>query len=123
MIYGIIMKKYTLSKKKKLCTKKFQKVYRNGKSYANRHLVLYVFQNRTESNLVGFAAGRKLGSAVIRNRVKRMLREVYRLNQDKISQDVDLILVGRKAIVKANYKLVETVFLDLVVKANLIKKN
>ena len=113
------MKKYTLSKKRKLCPKKFQKVYKNGKSYANKYLVLYVFKN--EKNLVGFAAGKKLGSAVVRNKVKRRLREIYRLNQTKISRDVSLILVGRKYVIKANYKLVEDAFLDLAYKAGLVK--
>ncbi|MDL2280507.1 ribonuclease P protein component [Selenomonadales bacterium OttesenSCG-928-I06] len=113
------MKKYTLSKKRKLSSKKFQKVYKNGKSYANKYLVLYVF--KSEKNLVGFAAGKKLGSAVVRNKVKRRLREIYRLNQTNISRNYSLILVGRKYVIKANYKLVEDAFLDLVYKAGLVK--
>ena len=57
----------------------FQRVYRSGRSYANRYFVLYVFPAETVRGRVGFAAGKKLGCAVTRNRVKRLLRAASRL--------------------------------------------
>ena len=69
--------------------KDFQAVYSRGKSYANRFLVLYVFQSKEFQGKVGFAAGRKLGNAVKRNRIKRLLRESYRLHQDTEEKFLD----------------------------------
>lgn len=98
----------------------FQAVYRSGKSYANRMMVLYVLPNSDNHRRVGFAAGKRLGNAVIRNRVKRLLRETYRLNQDKLKTDVDLILVGRQAMVKSQYRTVARAFWDLCNKARIL---
>lgn len=103
--------------------KEFQHVYQHGRSYANRMMVLYVFpQSKMQSRKVGFAAGKKLGNAVVRNRVKRLLREAYRLNQYQISADhVNLLLVGRKPMTEVKYEVVGKAFINLCIKAKLIK--
>ena len=72
--------KYSLQKK--LIVKEnsdFQKIYRCGRSLANKNMVMYYCKAFHPSHKVAFAAGKKLGNAVTRNRVKRLLREVYRL--------------------------------------------
>ncbi|VBB07480.1 bacterial ribonuclease p protein component signature [Lucifera butyrica] len=99
--------------------KNFQNVYKTGKSYANRLAVLYVVSNGTENRRIGFAAGKKLGSAVIRNRVKRLLREAYRLNQFQVTPGVDMVLVGRQVMVKADYEAVSKAFIDLCTRAKI----
>ena len=88
----------------------FQKIHRFGKSYANRYL-----------DRVGFAAGKKLGNAVMRNRVKRLMRECYRLNQFKIKEGYTLLLVGRKAATTEKYDVIEKAFLNLGRKAKVLK--
>ena len=100
--------------------KDFQAVYSRGKSYANRFLVLYVFRSNGFQGKVGFAAGKKLGNAVKRNRVKRLLRESYRMNQGAIKEGVSLLFVGRKAAVDAGCQDLEKAFLALGRKAGIM---
>ena len=60
----------------------FQKVYRQGKSYANRYLVMYVLENHTEGNRLGISVSKKVGNSVIRHHLTRLIRESYRLHED-----------------------------------------
>ena len=62
---------------------------------------------------VGFAAGKKLGCAAVRNRVKRLLRECYRLHQDDLRDGIAVLLVGRKAMADAKYGEIERAYLTL----------
>jgi len=81
----------------------FDRVYRSGRSVANRYLVLYYFQRpeagpgapSAGSPRVGFSVSKRLGSAVERNRLKRALREAYRLNEGRTKGDVDLVFIAR----------------------------
>lgn len=101
--------------------REFQTVYRSGRSLANRYLVLYVFPTKELSGKVGFAAGKKLGNAVVRNRVKRLLRESYRLHQELVKPGLALLLVGRKAAVQEKCGNMEKAFLQLARKAGILK--
>ncbi|MEN6414013.1 MAG: ribonuclease P protein component [Veillonellales bacterium] len=116
--------KYKLLKQNVLRNNKhFQAVYRTGKSYANRMMVVYVLPQAGSGRRIGFTAGKRLGKAVVRNRVKRLMREVYRLNQARLTNEgVDLVLVGRQAMVKADLPAVTRAFLDLCGKARILLK-
>ncbi|MBR3458723.1 MAG: ribonuclease P protein component, partial [Selenomonadaceae bacterium] len=109
-----------LPKRKILRQKKdFQTVYRYGRSYANCYLVLYVLESEDLGGKVGFAAGKKLGNAVVRNRVKRLLRESYRLSQDKVRPSIALLLVGRRALVDEKCAVAQEALLGIGKKAGI----
>lgn len=115
-----MVKRFTLPKRGRLCqNKSFQAVYRAGKSYANKYLVLYVLPNRTAKRQIGFAAGKRLGCAVVRNRLKRLLRESYRLHQSNLINGVDLVLVARQPLLEAGLVQVNKAFLELCAKAKI----
>ena len=64
----------------------FQNIYRNGKSYANRLLVMYVMRNGEESNQLGISVSKKVGNSVVRHRMARLIRESYRLQEDMFNR-------------------------------------
>ena len=89
-------KRYTLPRAKMIKRRSdFQLVYQRGVSVAGRRMILYVLRDPRVAGRVGFAAGKKLGCAAVRSRVKRLLREAYRLMQHELRRDVGILLIGR----------------------------
>lgn len=97
--YRTFMKKTTTLKK----NYEFRRVYNKGKSGVSPFLVVYVRPNRGERNRLGVTVSTKLGKAVVRNRVRRRLREIYRLAQPEMKQGYDVVLVARTRSVTADY--------------------
>jgi len=89
---------------------------------AAQHLVLYFLKRPRSGRRVAFCVSKKLGSAVVRNRVRRRFREVYRLNQEKLATRWDLILLARPAALGATFQVLEKTFLSLAERANLIRE-
>lgn len=114
-------KKFSFSKDNVLRkNRQFQTVYKTGKSYANKYLVLYVMAKQDGLRRVGFAVGKRLGGAVVRNRIKRLLRESFRLNQHCLKQGVDLIIIGRQPIVGKDFDIVNRAVFELFGKAKIL---
>jgi len=85
----------------------FRRLYRRGDSSGNRYLVMYCRKNKLGLNRIGLTVSVKLGGAVQRNRVKRLMREAYRLHEDEFASGVDLVLVARNRAVGASYHEIE----------------
>ncbi len=100
--------------------KDFNAVHNRGRAFTNHALILLIVNDERYNGKVGFAAGKKLGGAVVRNRVKRLMREAYRLNKNFLRRNCGMILVGRKFLVTAKFKDAEKAFLDLCRKAKLL---
>ena len=98
----------------------FQRLYRTG-GQANGYLVLYARKNRTDTNRVGITVSKKLGHAVVRNRVRRRLREVYRLNEDKFQAGWDIVVVARTRAVYAEFDQLVDAYMTAAQKAGILK--
>ncbi len=81
----------------------FQKVYKNGKSYANRNLVMYVIKNSEKMSRIGISVSKKVGNSVVRHRITRLIRECYRLNESRIKNHYDIVVVVRVQASNADY--------------------
>lgn len=91
----------------------FQNVYRNGKSYANRFLVVYILENHTEKNRLGISVSKKVGNSVIRHHLTRLIRESYRLHEDMFDSGLDIVVIARNTAKDISYHEVESALLHL----------
>ena len=97
----------------------FRRLYSTS-GHANGYLVLYAKPNRTATNRVGITASKKLGHAVVRNRVRRRLREVYRLNEDRFAPGWDIVVVARSRCIDADFRKLTQAYLSLAQKAGIL---
>ena len=98
----------------------FRRLYSTA-GQANGYLVLYARLNRSQSNRVGITVSKKLGKAVVRNRVRRRLREVYRLHEDRFAPGWDIVVVARSRCISADFKRLTDAYLSLAEKAGILK--
>ena len=99
----------------------FRRLYSKGKSYANPYLVVYCRKSPAPVGRVGYTVSVKLGHAVVRNRVRRRLREIYRLNRPLLKSGRDIIIVARTRCVGARYEKLNSAFLDACEKLELLR--
>ena len=99
----------------------FRRLYATS-GHANGYLVLYARRNRTATNRVGVTVGKKLGHAVVRNRVRRRLREVYRLNEDRFLPGWDIVVVARSRCIQADFGKLTNAYLSLAEKAVILRQ-
>ena len=100
----------------------FRRLYRTS-GYADGLLVLYARRNRTDVSRVGITVSKKLGKAHIRNRTRRRIREVYRLNESLFLSGWDIVVVARSKAVDAPFDKLTKSFLNLAKKAGILAEN
>lgn len=91
----------------------FQNVYRNGRSFANRLLVMYVLENHTDQNRIGISVSKKVGNSVIRHHITRLIRESYRLHEDMFNSGLDIVVIARVSAKNSTYWDIESALLHL----------
>ena len=113
-----VQKQYRLAKRKD-----FGKVYKLGRSAANRQFVVYSLANpQTETMRVGVSVSKKLGGAVVRNRLRRRVKEIVRLNAHRIVPGYDLVVIVRKPVLDQSYAEMENSLKHVFKRAGLWNK-
>ena len=98
----------------------FRRIYRKGKSLVSPQMVLYWQKNRQGQSRLGITVSTKLGHAVVRNRVRRRFRELYRLHKPEMQPGFDVILVARGRAVRSTYQQLDETYLRLLRQAGLV---
>lgn len=99
----------------------FRRLYRSD-GQANSCLVLYARKNRTDTNRVGITVSKKLGKAVVRNRIRRRIREAYRLNEQKFLPGWDIVIVARSRAVEVSFRKLTESLLALADRAGILEE-
>ena len=101
----------------------FRRAYNKGRTAADSRLALYVRRTGQKGNRLGFTVSTKVGCAVVRNRVRRRLREIYRLHEGGLAAGCDVVVVARTRCASSDYHQLEKSFLRLADKLGLLKKD
>ncbi|RCW41465.1 MULTISPECIES: ribonuclease P protein component [unclassified Halanaerobium] len=102
--------------------REFKRVYKNGKSYATRNLVIYCLPTKLDKNRYGFSVSKRVGKAVIRNKIKRRLKEIVREFEKQYNfKAYDIIFIARNPIVDLDFYQLKRDVRRLYRKSGLIK--
>lgn len=102
--------KYSESLKK---NRDFQKVYSHKISYANKYLVMYIMKNGKDRNRLGISVSKKVGNSVVRHRLTRLIRESYRLQEERFLPGYDMIVIARVSSKGKTYQEIESALIHL----------
>ena len=116
--YCEVNMKFSESLKK---NRQFQFVYKNGKSYANKYLVMYIKENGLGKNRIGISVSKKVGNSVVRHRITRLIRESYRLHENVFNSGLDMVIVARVNANSIGYTEIERALLHLAKLHEVIK--
>ncbi len=93
----------------------FSNVYKNGKSFVNKYLVVYILENNTSYNRLGISVSKKVGNSVVRHRIKRLIKESYRLQENMFISGIDIVVIARgSASSVSSFKEMDSAFLHLM---------
>ena len=111
--------KYSESLKK---NRDFQLVYKQGTSFANRFLVMYVKKNQLGRNRIGISVSKKVGNSVVRHHLARLIRESYRLHEEEFQCGMDVVVIARVNAKNCTYFEIEGALLHLGKLHHILKK-
>ena len=100
----------------------FRRLYAKGKNAASPFIAVYYRRRKGEKNRLGFTVGKKIGIAVVRNRTRRRLREIYRLHEGELGRGYDIVIVARTRAATATYRQLDDSFVKLMDKLGLFNK-
>ncbi len=103
----------------------FQRVFKKGSWFGGDFLSIYVAENHKNSNYIGIAVSKKISkSSVKRNRIRRIIREVYRIHEKEFLIGLDLVMVfkSNRSFEDASFQAIEKDMMKIFTKADLIKK-
>ena len=101
----------------------FREVYKNGRSLANKYLVIYVLENNLEINRLGISVSKKVGNSVVRHHLARLIRESYRLHEEMFNSGLDIVVIARATAKSILYTDMESALLHLFRLHKIIKKS
>ncbi|HCX03341.1 MAG TPA: ribonuclease P protein component [Clostridiales bacterium] len=99
--------------------KDFKKVYKYGKSYADKNLVIFILKNRKNQKRFGITTAKKINKAVVRNKIRRRLKEIVRKNIDNMIDGYDIVVMCRVKGMESSYNDLEKSFIKLTKKTKL----
>ena len=102
--------------------REFRRIYRKGRSAVCPCMVVYCQRNRSGASRLGITVSTKLGKAVVRNKVRRRLREIYRLNRDRMVAGYDVIVVARVRAARTTYQKLEESYLRALGQLELLEE-
>jgi ribonuclease P protein component len=100
----------------------FKYVYNNGKVYTNNLLVMYIAKNKSDYNKVGFSVSKKVGNSVERNKVRRRIKECFRLNSFDIKKGYNIVFVSRVRAKDASYSELERAMISIFKKSQILQE-
>jgi ribonuclease P protein component len=100
----------------------FRFVYNRGKSLSDENIVLYFSKNGKNINRIGLSVSKKVGKSVTRNRVRRLIKESYRINKDKFKKGYDLVFIARVRSSKAKFADIQRSLIKVMSKGGLLKE-
>ena len=101
---------------------RFRLLYNKGSSSALKTLAVYVLKSKKKNkNQIGITVSKKLGKAVARNRMRRRLKEAYRINESRFATGFDIVIVARRACHSAPFEMVERDLLGCLKKLGVLK--
>jgi len=93
--------------------KDFQVVYKKGKSFGNRYLVMYLLPNELGKNRIGISVSKKVGNSIVRHHLTRLIRESYRLHEEKFQCGYDVVIIARTTAKDRTYREIESALIHL----------
>ena len=105
-------------------TSEFNEVYKNGKSYANKYLVMYVLKKENPNGKcrIGISVSKKVGNSVVRHRLTRLVRESYRLNECRFNSSLNMVIVLRNSAKDKTFHEIQSAFLHLCEKHKILRE-